>query len=223
MPRMYRRRPRRMLKKRKPGMIRRKRAGVLRRQVHSFKRLVSLGTVTASTAPAGGAVPVRTAISFPLNLIPNLTEYTNLFDQYKINGISFRAVPKTQQFQGGTSGTGNPLGYGQVVSVIDYDDSTTPLTKDQLMEYGSVKFTSSGRMHKRYFKPKILTRAAINSATDGNVSSKALWVDTLNPDVQHYGIKLFIDAPVVPNPATDSSSVSYDLYATYYFQCKNTR
>lgn len=223
MPRMprrkYGRKPRRYA--RRKAM---RRAGALRRQVHSFKRVVNFGTVTASTAPAGGAVPVRTAISFPLSLVPNVTEYTSLFDQYKINGIAFRVVPKTSgQFQGASSGVANPIGYGQVVSVIDYDDSVTPLNKDQLLEYGSVKFSKCNWIHKRYLKPKILTRAQINSVTDGNVSAKATWIDTVNPDVQHYGIKLFIDAPVVNNPATDSSSIAYDLYATYYFQCKNTR
>lgn len=221
---MYRRRPRRMLKKRKPGMIRRRRAGVLRRQVHSFKRVVPFGTLTASQSPAGGTIPVRTAISFPLDLIPNVNEYKNLFDQYKINGISLKIIPKTSgQFQGATSGVVNPVGYGQVVTVIDYDDTVTPLTKDQLMEYGSVKYTSSQRIHKRYFKPKILTRAAINSTTDGNVVSKAQWIDTINTDVQHYGTKVFIDPPAVNNIGTDSSSMSYDVYACYYFQCKNTK
>lgn len=220
-PRIRRAARRMLLKRRKPMM--RRRAGALRRQVHSFKRLVSFGTVTASQSPATGTIPVRTAISFPLNLVPNSTEYTALYDQYRINAISFRAVPKASQFQGGTSGSANPLGYGQVISVIDYDDSTTPVTKDSLMEYGSVKFTRSSSMHKRYFKPKILQRAQINAVTDGNVSAKATWIDTLNPDVQHYGIKLFIDAPTVPNVATDSSSISYDLYAVYYMTFKNTR
>lgn len=206
--------------------LRRMRARVGRSQVtvHNFKRLVNLGTYTASYSPGTGPIPIRQGFSFNMNLLPNVAEYSSLYDQYRLKGIQFRMVPKTSgQFQGATSGVANALGYGQVMTVIDYDDAATPVTKDGLMEFSTVKYTRSNAIHKRYLKPQMLTRLWVNTTTEANSPGPAKWVDWTYPNVEHYGIKLYVDAPVVNNLATDNSSISYDIYATFYFACKNTR
>lgn len=213
--------------RRKP--MRRTRRKIVRRnkmarQIHKYKRVVNMGTYTASQSVVGGTVPARGAFSFNMNLLPNVSEYSSLYDQYKITGVSVKFVPKTSgQFQGGSSGSANPIGYGQVVSVIDFDDAATPLTKDQMLEYGSVKVTKSNREHKRFIKPKMLQEIFINSTTTGRAPIQAKWIDWSFPNAEHYGIKWFIDAPTVNNPLTDNSSIAYDAYATFYFACKNTR
>lgn len=216
----------RRINRRRPRMTRRKRTvrrNKIARQVHKYKRIVNMGTYTASQSPATGTVPARGAFSFNMNLLPNVSEYSALYDQYKISGVSLKFIPKTNQFQGGTSGTPNTIGYGQIVTAIDYDDAVTPITKDQLLEFGSSKVTRSNKEHKRYLKPKMLQEIYINSSTTGRAPISAKWIDWSFPNAEHYGIKWFIDAPVVPTPATDSSSISYDVYAVFYFMCKNTR
>lgn len=222
MPRMNRRR----MNRRKPQARRPKRLvsrNRIARQVHSYKRIVNLGTYVASQSPATGYAPAKGAFSFNMNLVPNAAEYSALYDQYKINGVSLRFIPKTNQFQGGTSGTQNALGYGQVITVLDYDDSGTPISKDALLEFGSAKVSRSNQIHKRYFKPKMLNLAFINAGTNGYSVGPARWLDWNQSTVEHYGVKWWIDAPTVPNTATDSSSIAYDVYATFYFQCKNTK
>lgn len=220
MPRMNRRRPRRMLRKRKPGLIRRRRAGALRRQVHSFKRVVDLGSYTAS-ASALTQTPISKSFSFALADLPNVAEYTGLFDQYKLTGISLKIIPRASQFQGAASGTVNAIGYNPVITALDFDDAATPSSKEVLMQYGSCKFTGSNRIHKRYFKPKILQPAWVNAISSGYASERAKWIDIANTNVAHYGLKWWVDAPALG--ASSESSISFNVMATYYFMMKNTR
>lgn len=221
MPRMNRRRPRRMLRKRKPGLIRRRRAGALRRQVHSFKRVVDLGSYTAYTTSLASN-PIAKTFSFSLDDLPNKSEYGALYDQYKLNGVSLKIIPKAQAFQGASTGTINSIGYNPCMTVIDYDDADTPASKEVLLQYGTCKYTGPNRTHTRFIKPKIKVPAWVSSTSSfGYSSDRAKWIDMSNQTVQHYGIKWWVDAPLLGS--TSESSITYTVMATYYFQCKNTR
>lgn len=196
------------------SMVNRKRQ---QRIVHSFKRTVWLGQY--KTDVSGGAL--ATAFSFQFSLLPNVAEYKALYDQYKIDGIAFRVIPKTQSFQGGTSGTTDGLGYSQVITAIDRDDAAAPVQKDNLLQYSTAKVTQADAIHTRYFKPSVLNNVFINAVTTGTSPVSPKWLSTQYDTVQHYGIKIWIDPPAVPVGAL--SSKAYDLYAVYYFRCKNTK
>ena len=223
MPLRYKRRafkPKRPLNKRKIA-----KRNKLQRQVHMFKRIVNLGTYTASIT--SGSVPTITPVSkgfsFQLSDLPNVSEYTSLFDQYKITGIKLRIVPRTSMTtQGVVTGTTAMVGYGQVVTALDFDDAANPIAKDTLLEYGSAKYTASNKIHTRYFKPKVLNAVWVNIASTGYAAVKAPWIDQANNNLPHYGLKMWIDAPENSGGGSNSS-ISYDGYATYYFMCKNTR
>lgn len=221
MPRYPRRKP-----GRKPRRYGRRKAIMRSRArmstvIHKFKRIVNLGTYTA-TASSLTETPVSKAFSFQLTDMPNVTEYGALYDQYKITGIALRVIPKTSQFQGGTSGSTAVIGYGQVVTCIDFDDAANPTSKDELLQYQNAKVTRSSVLHKRFIKPRILDTIWVNSLSSGYQAVIPGWVDMANSNLPHYGIKLWVDAPATAG-GTSSSSISYDVYATYYFKCKNTR
>lgn len=210
-------------KRRYVNRVRKIQRNRLSRQVHMFKRIVNLGTYTASQTSGGVVTPIAKGFSFQLSDLANVSEYTSLFDQFKITGIKFRVVPKTAMTtQGAVTGTIAPLGYGQVVTAIDFDDAANPTSKDQLLEYGSAKYTPSSRVHQRYFSPKVLNAVWVNLASTGYSPVKAPWIDQANTNLPHYGIKLWVDVPE-NSSGTANSSISYDVYATYYFMCKNTR
>lgn len=184
--------------------------------------MVSLGTYTATTTPLTDS-PIAKAFSFQLTDLPNVTEYSSLFDQYKINGIQLRIIPKVSvTTQGSASGTTQTVGYGQVVSCIDFDDAANPTGKDELLQYQNAKITRSTSIHTRFIKPRILDTVWVNSISSGYQSVRPNWVDLANTNMPHYGIKLWVDPPA-NSGATANSSIAYDVYAVYYFQCKNTR
>ena len=105
--------------------------------------------------PASSAVPTFAAYSFSLqNLqgaaVPNTagyTDFTNLYDQYKIVGIKFMLIPPTNM--------ANVAGSQrfQIYSVIDRDDSAFLTGIEQAMQYSTFKMTVNTKTHTTYFKP----------------------------------------------------------------------
>lgn len=213
-------RPSRMLRK----FSRRAQLNKLQRQVHMFKRIWASPTpLTASFNPATGGSPAQAALAFKLSDLLNVDEYKALYDQYKITGVAVRLIPKALQFQGTQTSTTGAIGYGQVVTAIDYDDQTVPGSKDQLLQYGSAKVTDGNKIHSRYFAPKILNQVYSSALVTAYAPKKAQYLDTVNDAVPHFGLKVWIDAPVIPATMGLLTSISYDVYVTYYFKCKNTR
>lgn len=200
--------------------------GSLNRQVHSFKRTFRVTDVIGSySATTGITTPISAAIAFSLNQLPGVSEFTNLYDQYKINGISVKIQPLlTEGIASAVSGTTAAWGFPKLSTVLDFDDSTNPATELVMLQYGSLKQTGAFREHKRYFKPKI-RQAALDAggAITANTVRNAGWLDVANPDVPHYGIKVYHPGPIASGTPLVSSSIAYSIYATVYFQCKNTR
>lgn len=219
MPRtMTRRRVARKMKPRRKMAVRRK----LARQVHAFKRTAYLGTSTASMSAGGTATPIATAHSFSLNQIPNVSEFANLFDQYKITGAKLTYTPTASEgIINPAVSASAPLGYSRVHSVIDYDDSTAPTSENQLLEYGSHKSTPPFKTHVRYLKPKVLHEIYRSAIASSYAPKSSTYLDMSNADVPHYGVKVWISAPNTFY-GTDNT-ISYKVYLTLYFTCKNVR
>lgn len=219
-------RPRRVPRSRWMGKRMRSNFGALRRQVHYYKRTFRVGDFIANyNATTGVTTPINVPLSFNLNQLPGVGEFTSLYDQYKIMGIRVNCQPLlTEGIASAVSGSTLIYGFPKFSSVIDYDDTFTPASEDVLLQYGSLKQTPAFKEHKRYFKPKIRGAAldsggVVNPAT----SIKAPWIDVGNPNVPHYGVKLYHPGPIASGTPLVSSSIGYSVYATLYIACKNTR
>jgi len=181
-----------------------KRAG-RRPRVHSFKRVAML-----TPLQIGEGVAVPQTYSFKLSDLSNYSEFTNLFDQYRINAVKLQLVPTF---------SGNDIDYqtimGSIHSAIDHNDITNPTSVGQLMEYDTYKRSKQSRGHKRYFKVNLLSNL---SGDAGNVTTWKKWIDTASPNAPYYGIKLMLD----PLNSTDNDKyATFEVYATFYFQCKS--
>lgn len=193
---------------RRPGtVVKRGRIGV--QPVHYYKRTLYLsGALTASSAG-----DVFGAIDFRLNQLPNATDFTNLYDQYKIRGVKIMLIPRgnnSDVITGATSG--QSMG---VFSALDYDDVTPPTSIAQLCEYQNMKMTRSTSIHSRYFVPK----PQINLLVAGGGTSPALsgqWIDTALGVAPHYGFKYALQQ--LPN-----GTQLYDIKYTFYLAFKNVR
>lgn len=221
MPIRYRRRGVKRPRNKMPR--RRMRARIARpvnRQVHWFKRTCRLTDVTASISELGVQTNVATAYQFNLNQLPNVSEFTTLFDQYKITGakITFSPVGNNALISP-LSGVNSSFGFGRVLTAIDFDDSTTPAGENEMMQYQSCKITNPMKTHTRYLSPKVLAAIYQSSVSTSYESRKAPWIDVGNPSVPHYGLKLWINAPL----STVKASITYNVYLTLYFGCKNVR
>lgn len=218
--RNFRRRPRRMMRKRRNVRRSRLRASAV---VHSFKRTCKLDNVSASITAAGVQSGISQAYQFTLDSLPNYTEFTNLYDMYKINAIKLSFVPTASEYiNSTTSSVIAQNGFQRFNSVLDYDDTSVPVSENELLQYATLKNTPGTRPHVRYFKPRILTTVEeIVGATLGSSSTAPRWISCLSPSVEHLGVKIFVPPPVAGSAI--GAAITYTVYATYYFQCRNTK
>ena len=146
--------------------------------------------------------------SFSLGNVPSSTDYTNLFDMYRITGVKLTITPNTD------SNDLLSVGKFNMFSVIDYNDLST-ITVVQAEQYQNCKRTISTRVHSRYIKPKIAIQQSDVSATAFTASYRAPWISTTNINVAHGFIKMISD--VNPNAV----NVVFKVDCTMYMQFKN--
>lgn len=203
--RLLRRRPIRRMRKSA------KRTNLGNAGVHYFKRRYVVANITASTSAGGLQSNAAGALSFNLASLPNATEFTNLFDQYKIMKVKLDFIPfgdtvnlPISTMSGSTSlvSPGGPL-----ITAIDYDDNTTPGAASDLLQYQNSKVTPVPRRLKMSLRPKFATEV-YRSATTTGYGARSGWLDTDYANIPHYGVKYYMNAP-----SAVSSSFSYQVWA----------
>lgn len=180
--------------------LRKKRLNI-RKNVYHFTRYCDDVNIIADAVN-----PTRVAIDFRLNKLPNYTEFTALYDMFKINAV--KVIIRPQMSQVNSLGTVNNIYYNdRIYSCIDYNDATAPTDINEVRQYQSCKIGSSIKPHKRYiYKPKIL---------DSSSYSMHPWVACTAPNTSWYGLKVAIDT--VPNAAF------WTVEVKYYLSFKNVR
>lgn len=86
---------------RKRKMPKRSRFGnkKLSRQVHNFKRTALISQITASNSGVS-QINIAGAYTFSLSQLPNVVDFTSLYDQYKITGAKLSFVPGATEYIG---------------------------------------------------------------------------------------------------------------------------
>lgn len=196
--------------RRRPGrrrfIIRKRRRVGLRQPVHHFKRTTYRENFIV--IPQGGANPVFATLNFQLANLPNPAEFTQLYDQYCIKAIKIKFVPRVT-----TSNALTPA--RNMWSVIDYDDSVVPTSRDQLLQYQNLKTSTMTRTHTRYFKPAVADEVYATTIATGYGPVKNKWLDCTYDTIEHYGVKVCFD------PLPTGGPISYDIITTFYLAFKN--
>lgn len=211
MVRIYR--PRRTLRRKRPfirrrRIIRRPRLSRRALSVHHFKRTFTLGQISSSSAG-----PQFFGYSFRLDQLPNYTEFTNLFDQYRINKIVMKFVPNHNSSDVGVTAMNIPNFH----TLLDYNDATAPASLNSMYEYANWRMSRGTSLHTRVFRPATIDYVnATAGANAGNPSWKQ-WLSTASPSIEHYGLKCGIEI----------SQATYDItwtpYISVYLSCKSVK
>lgn len=183
----------------------------LRRDVHYFTRSLAYQNIAQSAAVGNNYLA---GWNFSLSNIPSTTEFTALFDFYKITYI--KLYLQLQLDPG--AGAAATAAYPNMYYCRDYDDAGAPLNFDQLFEHG--------KLQRAVLQPNKLIVIKIRPATLGLVYNGVLgnsytpkwgeWIDMANTGVPYYGLKLGIE-----NWSLPGSGIF--VRAKYYFQTKGTR
>ena len=152
-------------------------------KIYYFKRYT--GALNGGTVTVPFASPLLIAFNFSLNDLPNATEFTSLFDMYKIKAVKVKLIPQLSESIS-AAGINNVFYSQRMFSAIDYNDATAPSSIDDIRQYQTCKVTSQLRPHTRIiYKPKIL---------DSSSYSLSPWISTSSPSVDYYGLKIAAEA-----------------------------
>lgn len=171
---------------------------------YRFSRIAQYQISTnASTGAATGA------FIFSLGELAGLTDFTSLFDFYRIRGVSVTFIPKVTQT------TAALAVYGNFYWIADYDDATPP-TLGELEQKQGVRYKYAvGRAFKTFLRPKALTNIYNGAAsTDAHMVGKQGWINAANTGVPHYGLKWAWNG-------TNESTM--DVIVRYYVECKGVQ
>lgn len=203
---------RRTLRKRRPmrrtrRMIRRPTTKSLR--VHHFKRTFTLTPISTNNAGA-----TFYGYSFTLSQLPNATEFTNLFDLYRINKILVRFVPNHNSSE--TAGTGSPQ-ISNFHSVLDYNDASPATTLDQLYEYQNWKMSRGTSIHQRLWRPTTFDMVAVSGGSSSANPQWRQWLSTSVTNIPHFGLKVGIEQSAV------NADTTWVPYVSVYLSCKSVK
>lgn len=150
-------------------------------------------------------------LSWRLVDLPGSTEFTLLFDTYRITKIELTFRPCTNY--GINNQYSTPSWY--IVSV-DFDNNT-PQTTAQLREVDNAEICSAYKEKTIAFEPRASSIIAQGSAATGFAEAPALsWIDCVSTTVNHYGVKF-------SSPAANSNGIYVmDVTSRVFLEFKKT-
>jgi hypothetical protein len=172
--------------------------------IYNVVQTTNIGTVLTSTV----TLPAFSALYFTAAAhITQFASFASVFDQYRIMDIEVWLAPAT--------GASTTLGSSTATfaSVIDYDDSNTPALMSQLYQYENVIMGNTRNGHYRKFRPHVAS-AVYNGAFGGFENQLSPWIDVASSNVQHYGLKMGIEATI-------GYTVTVQCYCRIWCQFRN--
>jgi len=168
------------------------------------------------------------SLAFQLADIPNLTDFTALFDSYMITGVmlQFKLIDNPDAIYelnpAAGSGVSNKNNfYPTLWWVSDHDDNNN-VSLPQIKEFERVKHRVlyPNKETNIMLRPTTLSQVYRSSVTTGYAENrKRQWLDLAATDIPHYGFKSVIDfeglAPV--------GAYRIKVNVKYLLSCKNVR
>jgi len=175
------------------------------------------------------------SMRFQLADVINTVDFTTLFDRYKLNKVVVSIMPLMNMAQSITSAaTGNTQSscLPTLVTAVDYDDSNIPALSDELLERSNCKSFRLGNKVIRLTinNPKVLQAVqqgdpgALTTVTA--VSKPAPYLDCVQEEVNHYGLKFYVRDFALPpgtSAPTPSSNSLIRIRCKYYFSFKESK
>lgn len=218
--------PRRRARKMRRAMLtlRNNRIGFSNNKYHFKRRFDGTGSGTISSTNTSFAMPkdvtvsggitVNLGMEFQFAYLSNYTEFTSLFDQFRINKIvmELRCRYNPESATSITEGV-----YPEIFYCRDHDDATN-ISTSVMRQYSNCKrkILKPGSITRISIKPSVL--APIYRALANNYAPKwKQWIDCSLADTPHFGLKV--------NIANNSPTATYIIECdyVYYFSVRTVR
>ena len=156
------------------------------------------------------------SLGFQLASLPGYTDFTQLFDEYKVVKLEYLFMPRytSATYGDGTTLTGTNIDQaGDIITAIDQDGAFSNGSMVSMLQYGNCKFHQGGKMFKVVYKPAAFTSLQTNPTlgTTANVGKLTnQWIAlTGGNSVDFYGLNFAINAIGYNCP---QAGVVYDVY-----------
>lgn len=159
-------------------------------------------------------------MEFKINACIESTDFTQLFDRYKIVGVKLKFL--YQNNMSGIPGTGATAPLPRITYAFDADDASVPANRlaVAVKGYAKERVLNGNRQFSVFIRPRLDKLVYQQGLTSAYSSERACWLDCVNDGVPHYGLKVWIN-----NWYSDSSTSSQKLtiQPIYYLALKDTQ
>lgn len=186
-------------------------------KVYRFRRVANFTRIDSTSS---GLTDQFGSYQFKLSDVPNVSEFQNLFDMYRIKAIKMVFYPTNTSVSISGGGTAVNIVTPRFISVIDEDDASAPTTQEELFQYQTCKITTVNKKHTIYFKPKVAQEIYNGASTAYAVPSGTPWLNLASTTIQHYGVKWCMESAGSTAPV---GAFSYKVNVTYYLEFKSVR
>lgn len=169
-----------------------------------------------------------TAVSFTTGagplvapLVPSSSEFSTLFDQWRIDFVEMEIFFSGNSQAVFTAGSTLPL----LWYADDYDDANNT-TLSMIQQYPRVKIAAFGEDGGHVLRHRVVPKASLvvsdGAGTYGNAPqlNGPTWIDVANPGTPHYGVKMCLDT-FGRTAAGDLGSIN--VVSKIHFSFKNVR
>lgn len=200
--------------------------------MYTFKRFHTFTVSTENSVQEGNADIAwddptgYLGLSFALNDVPNASEFTTLFDQYRIKSVSVKMTPIWNNVEASNVDSNDTSEAQNMIAtyVYDFDNITGILDIEELNQYQRrhQKTLAGTRSKKMFLNPRAQVRVLTAGGASTNALSSSLqWQDCADPNVPYYGIRMLVKPINIQYNPTDNFVLRFDF--TYVLQFKNVR
>lgn len=176
---------------------------------HKFSRSVDLGILSRAAGDQGYA------FSFDLGMLPQVSEFTSLYDKYRITRATLQ-MSYTGTWAGASTAAHSCYPIAHVFA--DEDDSAIPTSFAEVLQRGSLRrlpFTPVRSFFALSVRPRFLLAGTSTIAPVGT------WIDMQNPTLIHNCVKMWLQN--YNNAIVGPASNMIQLTVRLDFECANTR
>jgi hypothetical protein len=146
---------------------------------------ITKNMVAASISGPVNATDILGSLTFKLSDLPELSSFTNIYEQYKFVKVEVSFIPLVNLVN---TTTGTPASHPLLV-VIDYNNNGNPPNINALLDYTNLKITPCNKAVKITLQPHSLALMYDGSAGQAGGSIPAQWITTTQTSIVHYGIR----------------------------------
>jgi len=217
---IYRRR--KFLRRRRKFM--RRRVKKTANKIHTFVRWCDKDTTYGDNGPntiSETGNDQHLTYQFRLDNLTSVSDFTNLYDGYKINKVMLFLEPTFDQSQFTST---LPLFSRKIRVVHDYNDATPLSDEDEYLQYGNCKayapFSRYGIRITLYPKlNNVLENVGGIASAFSSMNSNRQFLNIATDQVPHFGVKVFIPSGLT----TSENAVMFRVRAKMWVSMRGTK